>query len=71
MASPKKKTFGQNVYRLRNKAEMTQEALAEKAEISRRYLQMVEAGRYSPTVEVTSRLRIALCVSWDDLMRGL
>jgi transcriptional regulator with XRE-family HTH domain len=50
---------------------MTQEALAEKAEISRRYLQMVEAGRCSPTVEVTSRIRDALEVPWDDLMRGL
>jgi transcriptional regulator with XRE-family HTH domain len=71
VAPPKKKTFGQNVYRLRNKAEMTQEEMAEKAEISRRYLQMVEAGRYSPTVEVASRLRVALQASWDDLMRGL
>lgn len=71
MAIPKKKTLGQTVYRLRNNAEMTQEALAEKAEISRRYLQMVEAGRYSPTVEVTSRLRMALKVSWDELLKGL
>ena len=71
MATPKKKTFGQSVYRLRNNAEMTQEALAEKAEISRRYLQMVEAGRYSPTVEVASRLRMALKVSWDELLKGL
>jgi transcriptional regulator with XRE-family HTH domain len=71
VAIPKKKTLGQTVYRLRNNAEMTQEALAEKAEISRRYLQMVEAGRYSPTVEVTSRLRMALKVSWDELLKGL
>jgi len=70
VVTPKKKTFGQTVYRLRNKADMTQEALAEKAEISRRYLQMVEAGRYSPTVEVTSRIRGALGAPWDDLMRG-
>jgi transcriptional regulator with XRE-family HTH domain len=69
--SPKKKTFGQNVYRLRNQGGMTQEQLSEKADISRRYLQMVEAGRYSPTVEVASRLRSALKTTWDDLMKGL
>lgn len=71
MPSPKKKTFGQNVYRLRNQGGMTQEQLSEKADISRRYLQMVEAGRYSPTVEVASRLRSALKTTWDDLMKGL
>lgn len=50
---------------------MIQEKLAEKADISRRYLQMVEAGRYSPTIEVASRLRAALNVSWDELLKGL
>jgi transcriptional regulator with XRE-family HTH domain len=68
---PKKKTFGQNVYRLRNQGRMIQEQLAEKADISRRYLQMIEAGRYSPTIEVASRLRTSLNVSWDELMKGL
>ncbi len=71
MVSPKKKTFGQNVYRLRNKAEMTQEMLAERADISRRYVQMIEAGRYSPTIEVASRIRTALKASWDELLRGM
>jgi transcriptional regulator with XRE-family HTH domain len=68
---PKNRTFGQSVYRLRNSANLTQEQLAEKAEISRRYVQMIEAGRYTPTIDVASRLREALEVSWEDLLKGL
>jgi transcriptional regulator with XRE-family HTH domain len=68
---PKNRTFGQNVYRLRNSSNLTQEQLSEKADISRRYLQMIEAGRYTPTIDVASRLRAALDVSWEDLLKGL
>ena len=50
---------------------MTQEKLAEKADISRRYVQLIEAGQYVPTIEVASRLRKAFGVLWDELMRGL
>lgn len=71
MAAPKTRTFGQNVYRLRNKAELTQELLAEKADISRRYVQLIEASQYTPTIEVARRLREALKVSWDELMKGM
>ena len=71
MPNPKSRTFGQNVYRLRNAAKLTQEQLAEKADISRRYVQLIEASSYVPTVAVASRLRAALGVSWDELMRGM
>jgi DNA-binding XRE family transcriptional regulator len=64
------RTFGQTVYRLRNSARLTQEKLAEKADISRRYLQLIEAGRYVPTIEVASRLKVALEVTWEDVLRG-
>ncbi len=50
---------------------MTQEQLAEKADISRRYVQMIEASQYAPTIEVASRLRVAFGVSWDELMKGM
>ena len=63
--------FGQNVSRLRSAAQLTQEALAEKAQISTRYLQFVEAGRYTPTVKVAAHLRRALDCSWEELCRGL
>jgi len=68
---PKNRTFGQSVYRLRNAANLTQEQLAEKADISRRYVQMIESSQYAPTIEVASRLRVAFGVSWDELMKGL
>ncbi len=71
MRKPKNRTFGQNVYRLRNAANLTQEQLAEKADISRRYMQMIEAGQYTPTIEVASRLRGALGVAWEELLKGL
>lgn len=71
VSRPAGKTFGQNIYRLRNAANLTQEKLSEKASISCRYVQLLEAGEYVPTVEVASRLRAAFGVSWDELMRGL
>ena len=71
MRKPKNRTFGQSVYRLRNAANLTQEQLAEKADISRRYVQMIEAGQYMPTIDVASRLRVALGVDWEDLLKGL
>jgi DNA-binding XRE family transcriptional regulator len=50
---------------------MTQERLAEEADISVRYLQFVEAGRYTPTVKVAGRIRKALGCSLEELCRGV
>ena len=66
-----RKHFGRNLNRLRSAAELTQEKLAEKSDISVRYLQFIESGRYSPTVMVAARLRKALACTWDDLLGGL
>jgi transcriptional regulator with XRE-family HTH domain len=63
--------FGKNVNRLRNLANLTQEQLSERADISRRYLQMIEAGQYVPTIEVASKIRKALKLSWDELCRDI
>ena len=59
--------FGQNICRLRNERRLTQEGLAETADISRRFLQEIEAGTKNPTVNVIVRLKKALDCSWDDL----
>jgi transcriptional regulator with XRE-family HTH domain len=67
----KNRTFGQSVYSLRNSANLTQEQLAKKADISRRYVQMIEAARYTPTIDVASRLREALGTTWEYLLKGL
>lgn len=71
MAKPTGVKFGKNVNRLRNLANLTQEQLSERADISRRYLQMIEAGTYVPTIEVASRLRVALKLTWEELLRGV
>ena len=63
--------FGKNVNRLRTTSALTQEALAEKADLSRRYLQEIESGAKSPTVPMLAKLRRALNCSWDDLLKGL
>ena len=60
-----------NLRRLRTAAGVTQEALAEKAGIAPRYLQMIEAGDYGCSLAVLIRLRRALNVSWDVLLKNL
>jgi transcriptional regulator with XRE-family HTH domain len=65
------KIFGRNVNRLRMMSGLTQEALAEKADLSRRFLQEIESGAKSPTVPMLAKLRRALDCSWDDLLKGL
>lgn len=65
------KQFGKNVGKLRYQKKLTQEKLAEKADISRRYVQLIEAGNYVPTIEVAAKLRKAFQVSWDELLHGI
>jgi transcriptional regulator with XRE-family HTH domain len=60
--------LGQNVCRLRQLLAMTQEVLAKKASIDRRYVQRIEAGTANPGVEVLDRLRRVFECSWDDLL---
>ena len=50
---------------------MTQEKLAEAADISHRYLQSLEAGQKQPSINVVAQLRVALECSWDELLKGL
>ncbi len=69
--SASQKVFGQTVYRLRQRAQLTQEKLAEKADISTRHVLFIEAGQRSPKVEIIARLKKALGCSWDELMKGL
>ena len=68
--TPSSKALGKNVCKLRTAANITQEQLAEKADISRRYVQLIEAGTYTPTIAIVSRLRVALKATWNDLLKG-
>jgi transcriptional regulator with XRE-family HTH domain len=65
------KTLGQNVCRLRNQAGLTQEQLAERADISRRFLQEVEAGQKIPSIYIAAKIRAALNCSWDSLTQSI
>jgi transcriptional regulator with XRE-family HTH domain len=63
--------FGQNIHRLRVTAALTQEALAEKADLSRRFLQELESGAKAATIPTVVKLRGALGCSWNELLKGL
>ncbi|HEV2329298.1 MAG TPA: helix-turn-helix transcriptional regulator [Verrucomicrobiae bacterium] len=62
------KTFGANVRRERVRKRLTQEELAEKAQIATRNLQKVEAGEINLLLTTAFRIQLALRCSWKRLM---
>ena len=62
--------FGKNIALLRIRRSLTQETLAEKAGLSARYVQSVEAGDYFPSLPTLVRLRAALRCDWGDMFQG-
>ena len=70
-AAPVHVLLGRSLVRLRMEAGMTQEQLAEKADISHRYLQSLEAGQKQPSINVVAQLRAAVECSWDELLKGV
>jgi transcriptional regulator with XRE-family HTH domain len=63
--------FSRNLKRLRTKAGLSQEELAERAEITARYLQSIEAGSFGASLAVLIRLRRALGCSWNRFLDGI
>ena len=63
--------FGHNVSRLRSHAGLSQDKLAEKADLDRTYLSGIERGIRNPGIRVVIRLARALNVSLDDLCKGV
>jgi len=61
--------LGRNLHRIRVASGTTQEKLAERAELSRRYIQELEAGEKGPTIPTLARLRVALRTTWEDIFR--
>ena len=61
--------FGLNLKSLRGKKNMTQEQLAEKAELATRVLQKIEAGQTNILITTALRLQQSLQCSWNELMR--
>jgi len=59
--------FGANVRRERNALSMTQERLAELADLNIRTVQKIEAGKLNVLITTAMRLQRALNCSWDRL----
>ncbi len=64
------KAFGANLRRERVARQMTQERLAELADLNIRTLQKIEAGQTNILITTASRLQKALGCRWDILMTG-
>jgi transcriptional regulator with XRE-family HTH domain len=62
------KAFGTNVRRERMVAGLTQERLAEKADLNIRTLQSIEAGELNVLVTTAMRIQKALGCDWRKLM---
>lgn len=63
--------FGRNVAHLRNDAGLSQDKLAEKADLDRTYLSGIERGVRNPGIKIVIRLARALRVSVDQLCKGV
>ena len=59
--------LGDNIRRLRTSMEMSQERLAELADINARTLRRIEAGEINASITAIARIRGALGCKWDDL----
>lgn len=65
------KQFGRNLQSVRVAAGLTQEKLAEKADISLRYVQMLESGAKNPSLVTLSNIRKALDSDYNSLFKGV
>jgi transcriptional regulator with XRE-family HTH domain len=61
---------GQRIKELRKKLELSQEALANEAEVDRTYMTDVENGRRNISVEVLERIVGALKVSYSEFFNS-
>jgi transcriptional regulator with XRE-family HTH domain len=63
--------LSRNLRRLRAQAGLTQEPLAEKADLTTRYLQQLEAAQFGASLAVLIRRRRALACRWDSLLEEI
>ncbi|BCH19087.1 helix-turn-helix transcriptional regulator [Mesorhizobium sp. L-2-11] len=64
-----RKLVGRNARRIREKAGLTQEQLAEISGFSQQYISGLEKGKRNPTIVTLYELAQALRVSHTDLVR--
>jgi len=60
--------FGANIRRERNARNLTQEKLAELADLNIRTIQKIEAGELNVLITTAIRLQRALKCSWERLL---
>lgn len=61
-------TISNSIRRLRfERNEMTQQALAERVGVTRQTINAIEAGKYSPSLEVAFRIAAALGARIEDV----
>jgi transcriptional regulator with XRE-family HTH domain len=65
-----KQKLGQRLKQLRKEQDLSQEALAYKAEVDRTYVTDVENGRRNVSIEILERLIAALEVSFSDFFNS-
>lgn len=63
-----RKSIARVIRERRHTAGLSQEVLSERAEIHRTYLSMLERGLKSPTLEVFSRIALALGITPSTLL---
>lgn len=61
--------FGVEVKRRREEQGLSQEQLAELADIDRTYISMIERGKRNPTLEVAERIAAALDIRLSELIK--
>jgi transcriptional regulator with XRE-family HTH domain len=61
--------FGQVIKAAREQQNISQEKLAELAEIDRTYVSMIERGKRHPTLEVANRIAHALSMRLSEVIR--
>jgi transcriptional regulator with XRE-family HTH domain len=62
------KSVGDNIRRVRNALGMTQEELAELADLNVRSLRRIEAGEMNILITTLARVRNALGCSWQSIL---
>jgi putative transcriptional regulator len=61
-------TISNTIRRLRfERSEMTQQDLAERVGVTRQTINAIEAGKYSPSLEVAFRIAVALGVRLEEV----
>ena len=71
LSKPQLKILSRNVRLLREEAGLTQEKLAEKADIAPRTLQFIESAQFGASLAVLVRVRRALGCEWGTLLAGI